>query len=150
MDDKRMSYGKEKDLSLKSLIALTRCYQSVHKRETRTIKDAGVTVSQFAVLELLYHKGDMRVCEITEKVLSTAGNMTVIIENLVKDGMVTRTIDPNDRRVNLISLTEKGRKIIADNFPNHVDNIDEIFSALSMDEKENLVNLLKKLSGIAF
>jgi len=148
MEDKKISYGKEKDLSLKTLIALTRCYQSVHKRETRTIKDAGVTVSQFAVLELLYHKGDMRVCEITEKVLSTAGNMTVIIENLVKDRMVTRTIDPNDRRVNLISLTEKGRKIIADNFPHHVDNINEIFSALSIEEKKDLVNLLKKLSGI--
>ncbi|MDF2616482.1 MAG: MarR family transcriptional regulator, partial [Sedimentibacter sp.] len=86
--------------------------------------------------------------EITEKVLSTAGNMTVIIENLVKDGMVTRTIDPNDRRVNLISITEKGRKIIADNFPEHVDNINEIFSVLSTEEKENLLKLLKKLSGV--
>ncbi|MDF2615524.1 MAG: MarR family transcriptional regulator, partial [Sedimentibacter sp.] len=88
MENKKISYGKEKDLSLKTLIALSRCYQDVHKKETKTIKVAGVTVSQFAVLELLYHKGDMRVCEITEKVLSTAGNMTVIIENLVKDGMV--------------------------------------------------------------
>lgn len=148
MENKKIGYGKEKDLSLKTLIALSRCYQDVHKKETRTIKKAGVTVSQFAVLELLYHKGDMRVCEITEKVLSTAGNMTVIIENLVKDNMVTRTIDANDRRVNLISLTEKGRKIIADNFPEHVDNINDIFSVLSTDEKESLLKLLKKLSGV--
>jgi DNA-binding MarR family transcriptional regulator len=148
MENKKISYGKEKDLSLKTLIALSRCYQDVHKKETKTIKEAGVTVSQFAVLELLYHKGDMRVCEITEKVLSTAGNMTVIIENLVKDDLVTRTIDPNDRRVNLISLTEKGRKIIVENFPVHVNNINEIFSVLSTDEKENLLKLLKKLSGV--
>lgn len=148
MSEIKISYGQEKDLSLKALISLTRCFQNVHKRETRTIKKAGVTVSQFAVLELLYHKGDMRVCEITNKVLSTAGNMTVVIDNLVKDGMVKRTIDPSDRRVNLISLSEKGRKLITDNFLDHVENINEIFSVLTNDEKEILICLLKKLSGV--
>lgn len=148
MDEKKISYGKESDLNLKALIALSRCYNSVHKRETKTIKEAGVTVSQFAVLELLYHKGDMRVCEITEKVLSTSGNMTVVIENLAKDGLVKRSIDPNDRRVNLISLTEKGKKLIADNFLNHSENINNIFNVLSDSEKENLIKLLKKLSGV--
>ena len=150
MSDKKIkiSYGHESDLNLKTLIALSRCYQNVHRRETQTIKSAGVTVSQFAVLEILYHKGDMRVCEITKKVLSTAGNMTVVIENLVKDGLVQRTIDSNDRRVNLISLTEKGRKIITENFLNHTENINIIFNVLSDAEKENLIKLLKKLSGV--
>lgn len=148
MNERKISYGKESDLNLKTLIALSRCYNSVHKRETKTIKDTGVTVSQFAVLEILYHKGDMRVCEITEKALSTSGNMTVVIDNLVKDEMVKRTIDPNDRRVNLISLTEKGRKLIADNFLNHTENINNIFNVLSDAEKENLIKLLKKLSGV--
>jgi len=148
MDKKKISYGYESDLNLKTLISLSRCSQSVHKREYRTIKKAGVTVSQFAVLELLYHKGDMRVCEITEKVLSTSGNMTVVIENLVKDDLVKRNIDPNDRRVNLISLTEKGRKIITENFLDHMANINEIFNVLSIEEKENLRILLKKLSGV--
>lgn len=148
MNKKKISYGLDSDLNLKTLIALSRCYNSVHKRETKTIKETGVTVSQFAVLELLYHKGDMRVCEITEKVLSTSGNMTVVIENLVKDGFVERNIDPTDRRVNLISLTEKGKKLIADNFLKHTDNIDNIFNVLSDAEKDNLIKLLKKLSGV--
>lgn len=130
---------------MKTLIALTRCTQRVHKRELRTIKEGGLTVSQFAVLELLYHKGDLKICEILEKSLATGGNMTVVIDNLAKEGMVSRCSDPKDRRVNLISITEKGKKLISNIFPKHVENINEIFSVLTTEEKNNLINILKKL-----
>ena len=148
MNKKEIKYGELSDLNLKTLIVLLRTAQSVHKRESKTIKDGGLTVSQFAVLEILYHKGTLRVCEIIEKALSTGGNMTVVIDNLIKDGLVFRTIDPNDRRVNLINITEKGREIVNDIFPNHLDNVNEVFSVLTVEEKKDLINLLKKLSGV--
>lgn len=143
-----MSYDVLSELNLKLLIALTRSTQNVQRREQRTIKEGGLTVSQFAVLEILYHKGDLRVCEIIEKALSTGGNMTVVIDNLVREDLVKRSIDPKDRRVNLISITDKGRKLVSDIFPNHLENINEIFSVLTEDEKKNLISLLKKLSGV--
>lgn len=145
MDKEKIFYGELEDLNLKTLIALSRCTQNVHRREYKTIKEGGLTVSQFAVLEILYHKGDLRVCEITEKILSTAGNMTVVIDNLVKQNLVKRTIDPKDRRVNLISITEEGRKQIGGIFPKHLENINEIFSVLTSEEKKSLLSLLKKL-----
>lgn len=148
MSKDKIYYGELSDLNLKSLIALSRTAQNVRKREQRTIKEGGLTVSQFAVLEILYHKGDLRVCEIIEKALSTGGNMTVVIDNLVKEDLVRRCIDPKDRRVNLISITEKGRKIVSDIFPKHLENINEIFSVLTVEEKKNLTSLLKKLSGV--
>lgn len=148
MSKEKISYGKLTDLNLKSLIALTRTTQDVHKREQRTIKEGGLTVSQFAVLEILYHKGDLRVSEIIEKVLSTGGNMTVVIDNLVKEDFVRRCNDPKDRRVNLISITDKGRRLVSDIFPKHLENINEIFSVLTVEDKENLISLLKKLSGV--
>ena len=148
MSKEKISYGELSDLNLKLLIALTRSTQDVRKREHRTIKEGGLTVSLFAVLEILYHKGDLRICEIIEKVLSTGGNMTVVIDNLVKEDLVRRCIDPKDRRVNLISITEKGRKLVSDIFPKHLENINEIFSVLTVKEKQNLINLLKKLSGV--
>ena len=74
--------------------------------------------------------------------------MTVVIDNLVKDSLVQRCIDPKDRRVNLISITEKGRKLISDIFPNHLENINGIFNVLTSEEKKNLISLLKKLSGV--
>lgn len=148
MDNEKITYGELDDLNLKTLIALSRCTQSVHKRECRTIKEGGLTVSQFAVLEVLYHKGDLRISEIIDKILSTGGNMTVVIDNLVKDNLVMRYNDPNDKRVNLIRITEKGRDLISEIFPKHLENINEIFSSLTAEEKKNLIGLLKKLSGV--
>jgi len=97
---------------------------------------------------VLYHKGALRVQEIIEKTLSTGGNMTVVIENLVKDDLVMRYKDPEDKRASLISITDKGKAIIEDIFPRHVENINEIFSTLTVEEKKSLVSLLKKLSGV--
>ncbi|MBZ9685470.1 MarR family transcriptional regulator [Clostridium estertheticum] len=148
MDKEKNTYGELVDLNLKALIALSRCTQNVHKREYKTIKEGGLTVSQFAVLEILYHKGDLKVCEIIDKILSTGGNMTVVIDNLVKVNLVMRCTDPKDRRVNLISITEEGKSLMSDIFPKHLENINEIFSYLTSDEKKNLISLLKKLSGV--
>lgn len=148
MNKEKNTFGESSDLNLKTLIALSRCTQSVHRREYKTIKEGGLTVSQFAVLEILYHKGDLRVYEIMEKILSTGGNMTVVIDNLVKDNLVMRYIDPKDRRVSLISITEKGRNLISEIFPKHLENVNEIFEVLTSEEKKNFINLLKKLSGV--
>ena len=148
MDKEKITYGELNDLNLKTLIALSRCTQNVHKKGYRTIKEGGLTISQFAVLEILYHKGDLKICEIIDGILSTGGNMTVVIDNLVKDNLVKRCADPKDRRVNLISITEKGRNIINEIFPKHVENVNEIFKGLTVEEKKNLISLLKKLSGV--
>jgi MarR family 2-MHQ and catechol resistance regulon transcriptional repressor len=148
MDKEKNTYGELVDLNLKALIALSRCTQNVHKREYKTIKVGGLTVSQFAVLEILYHKGDLKVCEIIDKILSTGGNMTVVIDNLVKVNLVKRCTDPKDRRVNLISITEEGKSLMSSIFPKHLENINEIFSNLTSEEKKNLISLLKKLSGV--
>ena len=148
MDKEKNTYGKLADLNLKALIALTRCTHDVHKKEYKTIKAGGLTVSQFAVLEILYHKGDLRISEIIGKILSTGGNMTVVIDNLVKVNLVKRCTDPKDRRVNLISITEEGRNLMSDIFPKHIENRNQIFSNLTSEEKINLIRLLKKLSGV--
>ena len=148
MDKEKNTYGELIDINLKSLIALSRCTRSVHKREYKTIREGKLTVSQFAVLEVLHHKGDLRVSEIIDKVLSTGGNMTVVIDNLVKENLVKRCIDSNDKRVNLISITKEGTNLIKEIFPKHLENINEIFSVLTRDEKVNLISLLKKLSGV--
>ncbi|MBU3100069.1 MULTISPECIES: MarR family winged helix-turn-helix transcriptional regulator [Clostridium] len=148
MDKEKNTYGELVDLNLKALIALSRCTHDVHKKEYKTIKGGGLTVSQFAVLEILYHKGDLRISEIMDKILSTGGNMTVVIDNLAKVNLVKRCSDPKDRRVNLISITEEGRNLISNIFPKHIKNINEIFSNLTSEEKINLISLLKKLSGV--
>lgn len=113
----------------------------------RTIRQEGLTVSQFGVLEILYHKGDLRIFEIIEGTLSTGGNMTVVIANLEKDGFVRRLPDPHDGRASLVGITDKGRALIEQIFPSHVENIGTIFDVLTIGEKRQLGQLLKKLGA---
>ncbi len=141
----KKSYGEQNDLNLKALVILSRCFQSVQKREMKTIKQGELTAAQFRVLEILYHKGELRICEIIEGTLSSGGNMTVVIENLEKNGFIGRYPDPHDGRVTLVHITAKGEALMQSLFPNHVDNVSAIFNVLTVQEKYELMDLLKKL-----
>ena len=94
---------------------------------------------------MLYHKGDLRICEIIDKVFSTSGNITVVINNLEKDQLVEKYIDPEDKRATLIRITDKGKKKIEEIFPIHLQDLEDHFSSLTTDEKKLLRVLLKKL-----
>ena len=141
-------YGREHDLNLKLVIALRRSNQNLNRDEAKHFREAGITYSQFGVLEALYHKGDLKVCEIIEKTLSTGGNMTVVINNLEKDGFITRYKDPEDGRAYKVSITEKGRKLISDLWPEHLEVLKKKFDLLEMNDKEDLLRLLKKMNGL--
>ena len=150
--DKKYESDKDNNyktnLNLSTLIVFTRAEQKIHKMEYQTIKEGGLTNSQFAVLEVLYSKGDLKICEIIEKILTTSGNVTVVIKNLEKDGLVSKNSDPEDKRSMLISITDKGKKIMDEIFPKHVDNINNIFSILTTEEKLELKKILKKFKQI--
>ena len=131
--------------NLKLIISLSRTMQSINKKQTKLINEKSLTLPQFGVLELLYHKGPLCISDIIEKTLSTSGNMTVVIENLRKDKCIEKIKDETDQRKYIISLTEKGKMIIEEVFPVHLENLDIIFGKLTKEEKKELLNLLKKL-----
>lgn len=138
----------ENKLTLTTLITFTRAEHTIHKKELETIKKSGLTIAQFGVLEALYNKGDLRISEIMEKILTTSGNITVVIKNLEKDGLVKRNLDPKDKRATIISITDEGKKIIEEILPSHLENIVDIFSVLTDEEKLMLRNILKKFKNI--
>lgn len=138
----------ENKLTLSTLITFTRAEHTIHKKELETIKKSGLTTAQFGVLEALYNKGDLKICEIIEKILTTSGNITVVIKNLEKDGLVKRNLDPKDKRATIISITDEGKKIIEEILPSHLENIVNIFSVLTDEEKLTLKNILKKFKTI--
>lgn len=135
-------------LNLSTLVVFSRAEHEIHKREYQTIKESGLTIAQFGVLEALYNKGDLKICEIIESILTTSGNITVVIKNLEKDDLICRKFDPMDKRSAIISLTEKGTKIIEDILPKHISNINRIFDVLSDEEKLTLKRILKKFRDI--
>jgi len=111
--------------------------------EKGTVGD--LTYSQFAVLEALYHLGHMSQGEISMKVLKSGSNMTTVIDNLERDGLVRRERDANDRRVIHIHLTEAGTGVIEAVLPGHVEALVEEFKVLSASEQQALGELCKKL-----
>ncbi|MBC5629231.1 MarR family transcriptional regulator [Clostridium sp. NSJ-6] len=138
---------KENQLTLSTLVVFTRAEHAIHKKELETVKESGLTPAQFGVLEALYNKGDLRICELIEKILTTSGNITVVIKNLEKEGLIKKNPDPEDKRSCIISLTEKGKDIIESILPNHINNIKSIFEVLTDEEKITLKNILKKFKN---
>ena len=131
--------------TLNTFIKLTRCTNSVLARlaEHQTVGD--LTYSQFAVLEALYHLGSMTQGEVSSKILKSTSNLTTVIDNLERNGLVRRERDTKDRRVIHVHLTEAGKGKIEAVFPNHVAALVEEFSVLSASEQETLGELCKKL-----
>jgi len=131
--------------TLDAFIKLTRCANSLLGRlaERNTVGD--LTWSQFAVLEALYHLGPLTQGEVSAKVLKSGSNITTVIDNLERDGLVCRQRDREDRRVIHVHLTEAGTGKIEAVLPGHVAALVEEFGVLSAKEQETLAELCKKL-----
>jgi MarR family transcriptional regulator, 2-MHQ and catechol-resistance regulon repressor len=131
--------------TLDTFIKLTRCTNSVLGRlaDRNTVGD--LTWSQFAVLEALHHLGPMTQGEVSAKVLKSGSNITTVIDNLERDGLVRRERDAGDRRVIHVHLTDEGSRKIEAVLPGHVSALVEEFSVLSQKEQETLGELCKKL-----
>lgn len=147
MKDKSRDYGKDNNINLSIVIGFARNYLSLERAAQRMLSGFNLTLTQFSVLETLYHLGDMRINLLIEKTLTTAGNMTVVIRNLEKGGLISRYPDPADKRASMICLSKKGKNLISKVFPIHLENLSLELNKLTPNEKEQLVFLLKKLAG---
>ena len=138
-------YRKNKMRALSTYTKLMRAAESVTARTHRHLSSKGLTISQFGVLEALYHLGPLSQKEIGQKILRSGGNITMIIDNLEKRGLVMRKRDETDRRVYIVHLTDEGNKLISRVFPPHAIKISDEMSVLSAAEQETLGSLCKKL-----
>lgn len=131
--------------ALNAFIKLTRATDSLMARLSQGEAFSDLTPTQFGVLESLYHLGPMRQGEISAKLLKSGGNITLVVDNLRKRGLVRRERDAKDRRVVIVSLTEAGRQLIGRIFPGHVADIVGEMSVLTAEEQETLGRLCRKL-----
>lgn len=131
--------------SLKLFIVLSRAYKAINEHVNKVIQANGLNPTEFAVLELLYHKGDQPMQQIGGKILLASGSITYVVDKLEQKGMLQRIACPKDRRVTYAQITEDGRKFIQDIFPEHAKQIDHLMSSLTDSEKLQAIDLLKKL-----
>ncbi|HEY9165066.1 MAG TPA: MarR family transcriptional regulator [Candidatus Kryptonia bacterium] len=142
-------YGRKADMALSLWVKLARATDTMSKLTTRDIAGYGLTEAQFGVLETLGHLGPMKIGEVCSKKLSSGGNMTVVVDNLTRDGYVERMDAPDDRRAYILRLTPKGTRLFNEIFVKHARYVEELVSSsLSEEEITRLSGLLKKF-GLA-
>jgi MarR family 2-MHQ and catechol resistance regulon transcriptional repressor len=135
--------------ALDTYIKLYRASESVSARINAHLADYGLTVSQFGVLEAIYHLGPQHQASLADKILKTTGNLTHVIDHLERDGYVERQRSSEDRRLIHVHLTDSGRALVETVLPPHVAGVLAAFDCLTADEQETLARLCRKvgLSG---
>ena len=135
-------------LALNTFIKLTRSVEALNSRLNNCGSLEGLTISQFGVLEALYHIGPMCQSDLGGKLLRSGGNITLVIDNLEKKGGVRRQRDSEDRRMVYVHLTEAGREHIARIFPQHLEQIVKEMNILTSEEQEQLGAMCKKIGKV--
>ncbi|MEG0471708.1 MAG: MarR family transcriptional regulator [Solibacillus sp.] len=131
--------------SLKLFIVLSRVHKAINESTNQFIQKHGVNPTEFAVLELLYHKGRQPLQQIGNKILLASGSITYVVDKLEKRGYLARISCPSDRRVTFAEITEAGAAFMGELFPKHEQELHELLSVLSSEEKATAIELLKKL-----
>ena len=137
--------SKSEVRALNAYVKLMRASEAVTARIHRHVTDAGLTVTQFGALEALYNLGPLNQRDIARKILKSSGNITLVIDNLEKRGLVKRERSKEDRRSYAVNLTASGRKLIGAIFPRHAAKVVEEMKALTGAEQEELSRLCRKM-----
>ena len=126
-------------------IVLHKAAHAIEQNAIRSISALGLGLSEFAVLEVLLHKGPQPVNVIGKKVLLSSGSITAAVDRLESKKLVRRTVDTGDLRTRIVQLTAKGRRLVEGAFEQHALDMEETMVVLKSSERSELVRLLKKV-----
>src|ERR1700734_3406673 len=116
-------------------LVLARAYGSIVSYIERSITGQGLGLSDFMVLEVLLHKGQLTISVIGEKVLLASASMTSAIDRLEKRGLVLRRSCNSDRRIRLVELTTEGTGFIEEIYARHEKDLQFVMAGLTDDER---------------
>lgn len=131
------------NLSLKAFVVIMKASKTLEELVKKDIAEHGMKMSDFAILEALYHKGRQTIKQISEAVLINTGSITYVIDKLEKNNYLERIHCKDDRRVVYIEVTEKGKQVMDEIFPKHQKMIEEIFSDISDEHKQIIIDTVK-------
>ena len=132
--------------TLQLIIALGRALQAIERGVRPHLVQCGLGMTEFAVLEVLYHKGALPLGEIRDRILVTGASTTYVVKKLEERGLMRRRVCAEDQRVVFGELTAKGRTLIDEVFPAHVEWLRHVTAGLSVSQKREASRLLRALS----
>jgi MarR family 2-MHQ and catechol resistance regulon transcriptional repressor len=130
-------------------LVLWKAYHAVRTYAVGNIASLGVSLSDFAILEVLLNKGPAPVNEIGAKVLLTSGSITLAVDRLEAKGLVRREVQETDRRTRIVHLTDTGRELIEKAFGCHAAAMNRLSAVGSDLERAQLMEMLKRLGRLA-
>ncbi len=133
--------------SVEMLLNLVHTYDVLAAYLTRKTSSYGITRSGFNVLMIL-SRSQSRACkqnEISQLMLVSRANITGLVDSLARLGLVERTSDPHDRRVNMVKILPKGEKLLEHLLPGYYKYIHDICSVATSREKSIFNDLLIRL-----
>jgi MarR family 2-MHQ and catechol resistance regulon transcriptional repressor len=126
-------------------LVMMKAHRALERLATQSIESSEVGLSDFAVMEMLLHKGPQPVNEIGRRIELTSGAITTAVDRLESRDLVTREAHPSDRRARIVRLTAQGEEQAVKVFAGHKTAMDLAASGLSKTERATLIQLLKKL-----
>lgn len=145
----KASEDEEQELALKLFVVLSRARTAVARITEADIGRHGLSPGEFAILEALYHKGQLLLGEVQRKILVSSGGVTYLVDRLEQQGLVERRDCANDRRARYAALTSKGEQLMERIFPEHAEAVRHAVRGLGMEEKRRAIELLKQLGTVA-
>jgi MarR family transcriptional regulator, 2-MHQ and catechol-resistance regulon repressor len=130
-------------------LVMMKAHRTLARLAERSIQSSDVCLSDFAVMEMLLHKGPQPVNEIGRRIELTSGAITTAVDRLESRGLVTREAHESDRRARIVRLTARGKEQAAKVFAGHKTAMDQAATALSKTERATLIRLLRKLGTTA-
>lgn len=137
------------DTALKLWVVLARAQLAIARHAEADVARHGLTLGEFAIIEVLYHRGPLLLGEVQRKILVSSGGVTYLIDRLEAKGLVERRQCPDDRRARYAALTPAGEKLMARIFPEHARSIADAVSGLTKAEQLKATALLRKLGKAA-
>jgi MarR family 2-MHQ and catechol resistance regulon transcriptional repressor len=126
-------------------LVMIKSMHAISRYALAALEKSGLGDSDFRVLEVLFHKGPLPVNVIGPKVNLTPGSISVAVERLVAKGLVSRVESSQDRRVRIVTLTPRGKSVIAPIFRAHAATMEKVFAGLSHEEMRQLEQHLKHI-----
>jgi MarR family transcriptional regulator, 2-MHQ and catechol-resistance regulon repressor len=133
---------------LKLWVILSRAHAAIERQVGEDIAAHELSIAEFGILELIYHKGPQLLGDIQRRILVSSGGITFLVDRLEAKGLVAREACPGDRRARFAVLTPAGRTLMKRIFPRHAAAVSRALSGLTREERQAATRLLRKL-GLA-
>ena len=135
--------------ALKLWVVLARATNAVQSHLVASVTKHDLTLTEFAILEVLYHKGPLLLGEVQRRILVSSGGVTYLVDRLAQKGLVERRECTEDRRARYAALTAEGEALIGRIFPEHAACIEHAMKGLTMEEQKQATALLRALGKTA-